>query len=214
MTIVGVVGDVAHFGPGKPEEPAVYDLYSQMSQPWKRWSWVVARSAADPGDLVREVTAKIREIDPQLPPTKIRTMTEVVAGSTTSQKFDLVLLGVFALVALALASIGVYGLIAYTVAQQRHDIGVRMALGADAAAIVRLVVVGGLKLAAAGAVLGIVGALFATRLMKSLLFGVGARDPYTLAAVAAILALVALVASWIPARAATRADPIAALREE
>ncbi len=212
MTIVGVAGDVNHFGPARPEEPAVYDLYSQTPQPWKRWMYLVVRSASEPGALVREVTARLWALDRQLPPTRIREMTEVVAGSTASQKFNLILLGAFAALALALASIGIYGLVAYSVAQQRREIGVRMALGADAASIVRLILADGLRLAAAGGAIGLAGAFLLTRLMTSLLFGVGARDPQTLFGVVLLLGAVSAAAAYIPARWATRVDPVAALR--
>jgi putative ABC transport system permease protein len=214
MTIVGVVGDVNHFGPARPEEPAVYDPYAQTPRPWKRWMYVVVRSPAEPATLIREVTGRIWALDRQIPPTKVRQMSEVVAESTEPQKFNLLLLGAFAVLALVLASIGVYGLIAYSVARRRREIGIRMALGANAPGIVRWIVVGGVKLAAAGTAIGVIGALLVTRLMASLLFGVGPRDPATLAGVVGILALVAAVASWIPARLAVRISPISALRAE
>ena len=214
MTIVGVVGDVNHFGPARPEEPAVYDLYAQTPRRWKRWMFVVVRSPRDSETLHREVTARIRELDRELPPTKVRAMREVVAGSTESQKFNVLLLGAFAGLALALASIGVYGLISYSVARRRREIGIRMALGANAPTIIRSIVAGGVKLAAAGAAIGIVGALVVTRWMASLLFGVGPRDPATLAGVVGILALVAAFASWIPARLAAKIPPTSALRAE
>ena len=214
MTIVGVVGDVNHFGPGRPEEPAVYDLYTQFRQPWKRWMYVVVRSSIEPAALVRAVTGGIWRLDSQLPPTKVRRMREVVAGSTAEQKFNAILLGLFAALALLLASIGVYGLMSYSVARQRHDIGVRMALGADASAIARMIVGDGARLAAAGVTIGLAGALLLTRLMASLLFGVGARDPATLIVGIALLGAVAVVASWIPARWATRVNPVVALRVE
>lgn len=214
MTIVGVVGDVNHFGPARPEEPAVYDPYAQTPRPWKRWMYVVVRSPAEPATILREVTGRIWQLDRQLPPTKVREMSEVVAESTAPQKFNLLLLGAFALLALVLASIGVYGLIAYSVARRRREIGIRMALGANAPTIIRSIVVGGVKLAAAGAAIGVAGALLVTRLMASLLFGVGPRDPATLSGVVGILALVAALASWIPARLAARISPISALRAE
>lgn len=214
MTIVGVAGDVNHFGPARPEEPAVYDLYEQTPRRWKRWMFVVVRSPSEPATLLREVTARIWELDRQLPPTNIRAMSEVVEGSTESQKFNLLLLGAFAVLALALASIGVYGLIAYSVARRRREIGVRMALGATSLAIVESIVFGAVRLAAAGAAIGVAGALLVTRLMTKLLFGVGPRDPATLAGVVGILALVAVIASWIPARSAARVPPMSALRAE
>jgi putative ABC transport system permease protein len=214
MTIVGVVGDVNHFGPSRPEKPAVYDLYAQTPRRWKRWMFVVVRSSAQPATLFREVTGRIWELDRQLPATKVREMRDVVTESTESQKFNVLLLGAFAGLALVLASIGVYGLIAYSVVRRRREIGIRMALGADAPAIIRSIVAGGVKLAAVGAAIGVVGALLVTRLMASLLFGVGPRDPATLAGVVGVLALVAALASWIPARLAVKIPPTSALRSE
>ncbi|HET7451563.1 MAG TPA: ADOP family duplicated permease, partial [Thermoanaerobaculia bacterium] len=214
MTIVGVVGDVNHFGPARGDQPAVYGTWAQATEPWKRWMYVVVRSTGDEASLLREATNRIGALDPQLPLTKVRSMEEVIDSSVSTRRFDALLLSVFALLALALASVGIYGLISYSVAQRRHDIGVRMALGADAGAIVRLIVGDGVRLAAAGAAIGLAGALLATRLMESLLFGVGARDPATLGAVIAVLTAVAAVASWIPARSATKVDPAVALRVE
>jgi putative ABC transport system permease protein len=212
MTVVGVVGDVNHFGPALPEEPAVYDLYEQTPQRWKRWMYLVVRSPIAESALVAEVGGRIHALDKQLPLTKVRPMNEVVAGSTDTEKFNVILLSIFAGLALTLASIGIYGLIAYSVTQQKHDIGIRMALGARGGDILRMVVGDAGRLAAAGVGIGITGALALTRIMSSLLFGVGARDPGTLGGVVAILAGVVALASYIPARWATRVDPAVSLR--
>ena len=213
-TIVGVVGDVKHFGLDQPEEPAVYDLYSQMDEPWKRWMSLVVRSPRDPGELTRAVEAQIWALDRGIPPTAVLTMRDVIDASVTPRKFNLTLMMIFAGVALALAAIGIYGVVAYSVAQRTHEIGVRVALGAQQRDIVRLVLGEGARLALLGAVLGLAAAAALTRFMASLLFGVSIHDPLTFFAVAAVLVCVAATACCIPARRAMRVDPMVALRYE
>jgi predicted permease len=213
-TVVGVVGDIKHFGLDQPEEPAVYDLYSQMDEPWKRWMSLVVRSPRDPGELTRQVEAQIWALDRGIPTTAVLTMKDVMDASVTPRKFNLTLMTIFACVALALAAIGIYGVVAYSVTQRRHEIGVRVALGAQQRDIVRLVLGEGARLAVLGAVLGLVAAAALTRFMSSLLFGVTARDPLTFFVVAAILVCVAAAACCIPARRAMRVDPMIALRYE
>jgi predicted permease len=213
-TIVGVVGDVKHFGLDQPEEPAVYDLYSQMDEPWKRWMSLVVRSPRDPGELTHQVEAQIWALDRGIPPTAVLTMKDVMDASLTPRKFNLTLMMIFAGVALALAAVGIYGVVAYSVTQRTHEIGVRVALGAQSRDIVRLVLGEGARLAILGAILGLAAAAALTRFMDSLLFGVTARDPLTFLAVAAILVCVAAAACCIPARRATRVDPMVALRYE
>jgi predicted permease len=213
-TIVGVVGDVKHFGLDRPEEPAVYNLYSQMDEPWKRWLSLVVRSPRDSGELRRQVEAQIWALDRGIPPTAVLSMKEVMDASVTPRKFNLTLMMIFACVALLLAAIGIYGVVAYSVTQRTHEIGIRIALGAQQRDIVRLVLGEGAKLAALGAILGLVAAAALTRFMASLLFGITARDPLTFFAVAAILVCVAAAACCIPARRAIRVDPMVALRYE
>jgi predicted permease len=212
--IIGVVGDVKHFGLDQPEEPAVYDLYSQMDEPWKRWLSLVVRSPRDPGELTRQVEAQIWALDRGIPPTAVLTMKDVMDASVTPRKFNLTLMMIFAGVALALAAVGIYGVVAYSVTQRTHEIGVRVALGAQPRDIVRLVLGEGARLAVLGAILGLAAAAALTRFMDSLLFGVTARDPLTFLAVAAILVCVAAAACCIPARRAMRVDPMVALRHE
>jgi putative ABC transport system permease protein len=214
LTIVGVVGDVKHFGLEQPEMPAIYTPYAQLTQPWKRWMSVVVRSDGDPATIANMVKGQIWTVDKELPVTKVRTMTEVMASSVASQRFMMLLLGIFAAVALALASVGIYGLMSYSITERTHEIGIRMALGAQGRDVLKMVVGQGLKLIMSGVALGLVGAFALTRIMSSLLFGVSAVDPLTFLAVSVVLAVVALLACYIPARRATKVDPMVALRYE
>src|SRR6185369_13048111 len=214
MTIIGVTGDVRQFTLAEAAEPTVFTLYEQQDQPWKRWMYIVIRSNDEPGKLARRVQEQVWAIDKQLPLTSIQLMNDVVAQSVSGQRFNLVLLGLFAAVALGLAAIGIYGVMSYTVTQRTHEIGVRMALGASAADVLRMVVRQGMRLAAIGVATGLAAALALTRLMTSLLFAVSATDPLIFVAISLILAGVALGACFVPARRATRVDPMVALRYE
>ena len=213
-TIVGVVGDVKHFGLDQPEEPAVYDLYSQTDQPWKRWMSLAVRSPRDPAELTREVVGRIWALDRGIPPSGVLTMKDVMDSSMSPRKFNLTLMMIFAGVAVVLAAIGIYGVVAYSVTQRTHEIGVRVALGAQQRNIVRLVLSEGVRTAILGAALGLVGAAWVARFMAGLLFGIDVHDPLTFLAVAAILVAVAAAACSIPARRAMRVDPMVALRYE
>ena len=155
----------------------------------------------------------MHEVDRNQAVTDVRTLEQIKSESAASTRLRTTLLAVFAALALLLSAIGIYGVISYTVAQRTHEIGVRAALGASAAALLRMVLVNGMTLAGIGLALGFAGALALTRLLGSLLFGVGARDPLTLAGSAAILATVALLACYVPARRAAAIDPLVALRE-
>ncbi|HJU55735.1 MAG TPA: ABC transporter permease [Pyrinomonadaceae bacterium] len=214
MTIVGVVGDVKHFGLNQPEEPAFYSSYFQLEHPWKRWMYLVVRSQGDPTALAGQVKNEVWAIDKLLPVTRVKTMSDVMSASIASQRFNLTLMSVFAVTALLLAAVGIYGVIAFSVTQRSHEIGVRIALGAQTRDVLRLVVGQGLKLVLIGIGIGLVGAFAVTRLMQSLLFGVSATDPATFVALAVLLAAVALLASYVPARRATRVDPMVSLRYE
>ena len=214
ITVVGVVGDVRHFGLDQPEEAAVYTPYAQSGMAWKRWMNVVVKSGQDATALAGAVKGKIWSADAQVPVSRVRTMREVMAASVARQRLSMTLLGVFAGVALVRASVGIYGVISYTVAQRTHEIGVRSALGARRRDVLRLVVGQGLGYALAGAGLGLLLALFATRLLAGLLYGVGAADPAVYAAVSLLLVAVALVACYVPARRAMKVDPMEALRYE
>ncbi len=214
LTIVGVVGDVQHFGLDTPEEPALYSPYAQSGREWKRWMTVVVRGSQASGALTAAVKTAVWKIDPQLPLTKVLTMTEVMAESFAERRFNMLLLSLFAVLAMTLAGVGVYGVMSYLVAQRAREIGIRMALGAQLRDVLRLVMGQGLKLALLGLGLGLIGAWAATRLLKSLLFSVSTTDPLIFLVISGLLVGVALLACWLPARRATKIDPMIALRYE
>jgi putative ABC transport system permease protein len=213
-TIVGVVGDVKHFGLDQPEKPAVYDLYSQTDESWKRWMTLVVRSPRDPADIIQAAKQQIWTLDKSLPPTDARTMNAVIAASTEPQKFNLTLLTIFAAIALVLAAIGVFGVVSYSVTQRTQEFGIRLALGAQRSDILRLTFGEATRLATAGAAIGLLGAAALTRFMSTLLFAVSPYDPLTFVLVAIFLLSVAAAACIIPARRAMQVDPIVALHYE
>ena len=172
------------------------------------------RTESSPLMLAGSVREAVLSIDKNQPLSDTTTMEEVIAKSVAPRRFRMLLLGLFALLALSLSMIGVYGVIAYSSTQRTHEFGVRIALGADRQDILKLVVRQGFKLALLGVTMGVAGALLLTRFLSSLLYEVSAQDPLTFAGVAALLMLVALAASYIPARRAMKLDPIVALRYE
>jgi putative ABC transport system permease protein len=218
MQIIGVVKHIAHYGPAETPRVEVYRPYFQLPQmPEARYgrSMVLAvRTTTDPASMTSGLRNAVLEIDKDQPVSNVQTMTEVVAASVAPQKFAMWLLGLFAATALALAALGIYGVMAYSVTQRTHEIGVRMALGAQRSDVLKMVVTQGMKLALIGVGCGLVGAFGMTRLMSSLLFGVTATDPLTFGVVSIVLSIVALLACYIPARRATRVDPMIALRYE
>jgi putative ABC transport system permease protein len=209
--IVGVVGDVKENGLAAATQPEIYWPYPQFPSAFNR---LVVKTAGDPLQVVAAVKSQIWAVDREQPIANIATMEEVISTSVAERRFNLLLFGSFAVCALLLAAVGIYGVISYTVAQRTHEIGVRMALGARRGDVLRLVVGQGMVLVAAGIGLGLVAALGLTRLMANLLFSVGATDPLTFAVIPLLLAGVALLACWIPARRATKVDPLVALRCE
>jgi ABC-type antimicrobial peptide transport system permease subunit len=174
----------------------------------------VARATADPAGLAAAITREARAIDPNLPIFDVKTMEQWLSESLARRRFAMLMLGLFAMVAMLLAAVGVYGVMSYTVAQRTREIGVRVALGAQTRDVLRLVVRQGMSLAGIGVGIGLVAAIGATRLMAGLLFGVGATDPITFMAIALLLTLVALLACLLPARRATKVDPMIALHHE
>jgi putative ABC transport system permease protein len=174
----------------------------------------VLRSANEPAAVAAAVRQELRQVDPQLPIYDVKTMGQVLYTATARPRFLTFLLVIFASVAVLLAAIGIYGIMSYTVAQRTREIGIRAALGAQRRDLLQMVLGRGLKLTLIGITLGVAGAFGLTRLMSNLLFGVSATDPLTFAGVAALLVIVALLASYLPARRATKIDPLVALRYE
>ena len=213
IEIVGVVGNVKHFGLDLPEQPALYSPYTQINS-WKRWMTFAVRTQADPAGMTQAVKEQIWKVDAQLPITRVQTMNEVAAASFDARRFNMFLLTVFAGLALVLAAVGVYGVMSYAVTQRTHEIGIRMALGAQVGNVMRLVMKSGLIIAFVGVAIGLGGAFVLTRLMSSLLFAVEPTDKATFAGVSTCLLLIALAACYIPARRATKVDPLKALRYE
>jgi len=213
ITIVGVAGDVKHFGLDLPEEPALYSPYTQIN-PWKRWMSVAARTQGDAAGAAQALKHEIWKVDSQLPVTRVETMGEMAASSFAARRFNMSLLSLFAALALVLAAIGIYGVMSNAVTQRTQEIGIRLALGARTIDVLKLIIRNGLTLVIIGVILGLGGAFALTRLMTALLFGVTPTDGLTIVIVSAVLIGVALLACFIPARRATKVDPLVALRYE
>jgi putative ABC transport system permease protein len=217
--IVGVVGDV-HSYIGSPPVPTVFIPSAQTPAGYTRLfgSWfpihVVVRTAGDPAGLVAGLTRAIHDTDARVPVGRVEPLEEVLSDSVSQSRLQMMLLAVFASLALVLAAVGIYGVMSYLVAQRSHEIGVRLALGAVPGEVLRMVLRRGLLLAGSGAAIGLAGAAGLTRLLRSWLYGVTAGDPATFAVVTGLLLLVALAACYIPARRAARVDPVVALRAE
>ncbi|MFL6207319.1 MAG: ABC transporter permease [Pyrinomonadaceae bacterium] len=216
IEIVGVVGDIKHRSLAEAERPMIYvsayqPLFAGFTMPPL---YVAVRTQDDAAALAAVVRREVARLDPEQPLASLKTMRERLAESVAQRRFQMTLLGLFAVLALALATVGIYGVMAYSVVQRTHEIGVRIALGAQRRDVLRLVIGQALMLTLAGVGAGLLGALVATRLLTTLLYGVSANDPATFAGVALFLITIALVASYIPARRATRVDPMVALRYE
>jgi predicted permease len=207
FAIVGVVGSVKQYGLDIDGRIVVY-------RPTRLGSYQVARTSGDPAMVGRAMVQKIHDLDPTITVSDVQTMTDRMSDSLARQRFEAVMLGAFAVFALVLAIVGVYGVMSYLVTQGAHDIGVRMALGAERSQILGMVLRRALELTAAGIVVGLAGAFGLTRLLESLLFGVSTRDALTFAGVPVVLIVTAMIASYLPALRATRVDPVVALRDE
>jgi putative ABC transport system permease protein len=211
LDVVGVVGDVKHFG----LDAAAPDIaYFAASQAPPANPLLAIRTTGDPDALVASVRERIRAIEPEILQYDVRTMEAVVSASVAGRRFNMLLLGLFGGLALTLAAVGIYGVITYAVRRRTRELGIRIALGAARADVVRLVVTAGMRLAGLGLVLGLLAAVPLTRLLRSLLFEVSPADPVALGAVSVLLAGAALLAAWLPARRAARLDAMAALRGE
>jgi putative ABC transport system permease protein len=209
--IVGVVGDVRNRGLNTPARPAFYEPITQV--PFPQMS-VVVKTTGDPRSLIPTITREVTQFDKDLPVFSVKTMDEYLASSVAAPRFNTTLLSIFAGVALVLTIIGLYGVMSYSVAQRTNEIGIRLALGAQTGNVVSLVVAQGLRLVLLGLAIGLAGAFAASRIVKSLLFGVTTKDPLTFALAAGLLGAVGLLACYLPARRATKVDPIEALRCE
>ncbi|MFL5612842.1 MAG: ADOP family duplicated permease [Gemmatimonadaceae bacterium] len=208
-TIIGIVGDVKQGALDRDTPPIVYIPYAQAPLENLR---VSLRTSVPPLGLTKPARAAVRDLDRELPVFAIRPLAEYVSAAVAPQRFYAMLVGIFAMVALTLAAVGLYGVIAYAVSQRMHELGVRVALGATAQRIATMVVSEGLKLTLGGSLVGVVAAALLTRVLSALLFGVGALDPLTFAVVLLLLLAVAMLASYVPARRAARADPLSAMR--
>jgi putative ABC transport system permease protein len=212
-TIVGIVGDVRAAGLDRPPSSIIYADYRQRGMYANSSPTIVMRSAAPVGEIVSAARGTFHDLAPDVP-VKFSTFAQEMGGWLADRRFLLLLVGMFAAAALALAAVGVYGIVAFSVARRTQEIGIRMSLGAQRGNVLRLVLGQGARMAALGVVIGIGVSLAITRLMSSLLFGISAADPLTFVGVAVLLYVVALLASYIPARRATRVDPLVALRYE
>ncbi len=211
VTVIGVVGDVKHWGVSAPMAPEGYILFEVDPRPLMT---MVVRTNSNPTTAVKDITAKIHEIDKDLPVQNVRTMDQLITESVTEPRQYMFIIGTFAVVALILAAIGVYGVLSYLVAQRTNEVGIRMALGAQRKHVISLILGQATILVAVGAGAGLLGAYTLTRLMANLLFEVSTVDPTTFVVIPLVLAGVALLASYIPALRATKIDPMTAIRNE
>jgi putative ABC transport system permease protein len=211
VTIIGVAGDVKSDGFDAPSVPHIYVPLGQFA-PVN--AVVFFRSRADAQYLGEAVRQEVAKLDPNVPVHSVSTMDEIIARSVADRRFALELLGVFAAVALLLAAVGIYGVMSYSFSQRTHEVGIRIALGAQRPDILRMALAEGMRTVVIGLASGLVGAAIMTRFFRSMLFDVTPADPATYLSVSAILACVALFACYIPAQRATQVNPLAALREE
>ncbi|HXY31522.1 MAG TPA: ABC transporter permease [Gemmatimonadaceae bacterium] len=211
LTVVGIVGDVRQTSLLDPIQAAIYIPYNQFALPYMT---LVVRTPAAPTAIAPVLREEMRHVDAGVPITNVRSLAEVVDGSLAQRRLGMLLVGFFAVSALLLATVGLYGVIAYAVNQRSHELGVRVALGASPQEVARLVLKQGAMLAGGGLLAGIVGAVATSSLLRHQLFEVSPTDPKTFAAIGTLLFVVAMLASWVPARRATRVDPVRALRQE
>ncbi|HJZ13812.1 MAG TPA: FtsX-like permease family protein, partial [Acidobacteriota bacterium] len=214
MTIVGVVGDIRGQALSLEEVSAIYTPIAQEQRFWKTWMNFVVRADVDPANLIPRIRSEIAAIDKNIPVVQIQMMEDLIANSFVDRRFQLLLLGMFAFLAVALATVGVYGVIAYSVGCRKQEIGIRIAVGAQRADIFQWVLTQGMIVSVAGTFIGLTGVFLLTRLLRSFLFSITPTDPITLASVTCFLIFVTLAASLSPAYRASRTDPVRALKYE
>jgi putative ABC transport system permease protein len=213
--IVGVVGDAKLSALDAVTQPAIYVPFSQNTWPNAlRNGYLVVRTGVEPESIVSAIRSELNSIDRDMPLSQVRTMDEIISNSLSQRRFNTSLLVVFAALAGALACLGIYGVMSFNVTQRTHEIGVRMALGAQKLDVLGMILGQGARITATGIAIGITGAFALTRVLSSLLFGISATDVATFVSISLLLAIVAIVACWIPARRATRVDPMVALRQD
>jgi putative ABC transport system permease protein len=209
--IVGVVGNIKHRGPGEETQPEIYLPHAQL--PFGS-ATVVVRTGHEPLGVVKAIRAEVGALDPELPVADVQTLDDYLTASVAQPQFNARLLAIFGAVAMILTAIGLYGVMAYSVAERTRELGIRRALGAQVGDLLGLVIRQGMKLVLAGVVVGMGGALALTHLIRGLLFGITPTDPWTFVSSGLLVSVVTLLACWVPARRATKVDPIIALRCE
>ncbi len=212
FTVVGVVGDSRQRRPN--EEPRPEAFFSFDQQNWTNSLFLTVRTTADPSSAITAIRQAVWDVDDNIPISGVRTMRDVISAATADARFFTVLIVAFGALALLLGAVGVYGVLSYVVSQRTHEIGIRIALGADSSQVLWNAMARGLSPVALGIGAGLLGAFAATRQLSSLLFGVSPTDPLTFAAVPVILLLVAAIASYLPARRAAQVDPMISLSAE
>ena len=218
VEIIGAVGDVRHAGLQEDPAPEIYVPISQMPEEnvsllTNNMSWVI-RTSTEPLAMAGAVRREIQSVNGNIPTSYTKSMEQLLSSSLATSRFNLFLIGIFAIVALILASMGIYAVISYSVAQRTHELGIRMALGAQQLDVVGMVIGGGLKIVLIGVAIGLAGAFILTRVLSSLIYGVSVTDPITFVSMSLFFILISLLASYLPARRAAGVDPILALRSE
>ncbi|HEV8139891.1 MAG TPA: FtsX-like permease family protein, partial [Pyrinomonadaceae bacterium] len=216
LLIIGVVGDARDIWLDQQPTPEVYVPFLQdpLGTEYPRSMTIVARTKSDPGAIAGALRVAVTSVDKSLPVYALKPMTEYLRDSLSRRRFNLILLTIFSCIALTLAAVGIYGVISYGVTQRTHEMGIRMALGAKPRDVLKLVIRQAMLMTLGGVGIGLLAAWALTRLMKSLLFNVGVTDPLTFAAIALLMTLIAMLAVLLPARRATKVDPLVALRYE
>jgi ABC-type antimicrobial peptide transport system permease subunit len=210
MEVVGVVNDIRDRALKKLPMPEYYTPFAPEGNQWD----IIVQTSGNPMPLVPAITRVIQSVDKDAPFAQIETVDQMLADSSVEPRFQTALVGSFAVLGLILAIVGIYGVISYSVVQRTHEIGVRLALGAQRADVLRMILREGMRLAVSGIAIGMVGALALTRVLRSMLFEIEPNDPATFAGAAVFLTVAALAACYLPARRATRVDPMLALRNE